>query len=69
MDHINLKVDGMACGGCEKSIQNALLSQSGVESVTASHQNGTVEVAFDANQIQPEALRQAIEAAGFDVAS
>ena len=30
MVHINLKVEGITCGGCEKSIRNALLSTDGV---------------------------------------
>lgn len=67
MAHINLKVDGITCGGCEKSIQNALLARAGVDTATASHESGTVEIDYDDGQIQPDALKQAIEDAGFDV--
>lgn len=67
MATIDLNVSGMSCGGCEKSIRNALLSHGGVNEVTASHATGVVSVDFDAAQIQADQLKTAIEDAGFDV--
>lgn len=67
MASINLKVEGITCGGCEKSIQNALLAREGVNVANASHENGTVDIDYDDGQIRPDALKQAIEDAGFDV--
>jgi copper chaperone CopZ len=67
MATINLKVEGITCGGCEKSIQKALLAHDGVSSASASHEAGMVDINYDDAQIQPEALKQAIEDAGFDV--
>lgn len=67
MATIHLKVEGITCGGCEKSIQNALLARAGVSAASASHQSGTVDIDYDDGQIQPDALKQAIEDAGFDV--
>jgi len=69
MAKIELNVEGITCGGCEKSIRNALLEQDGVTDATASHESGIVNVDFDDSKIQPDALKQAIEAAGFDVAA
>lgn len=69
MDTINLNVSGMSCGGCEKSIRNALLARDGVKEVTASHSAGTVQVEFDAAKISRDDLAAAIEDAGFDVAA
>lgn len=69
MDTINLNVSGMSCGGCEKSIRNALLARDGVSEVTASHQAGTVQVEFDGSKISRAELAAAIEGAGFDVAA
>ena len=37
MASINLNVEGITCGGCEKSIRNALLENNGVSEATASH--------------------------------
>jgi len=67
MAKINLKVEGITCGGCEKSIQNALLARPGVTQVNASCDSGTVDIDFDDGQIQQDVLKQAIEDAGFDV--
>jgi copper chaperone len=69
MARIELKVEGMTCGGCVKSIQNALTGRHGVNSATADLEAGTVEVEFDAKVIQQAALEQAIIDAGFDVAA
>lgn len=69
MATISLNVEGMSCGGCEKSISNALLGKDGVNSVEASHSAGTVAIDFDDGKIQADALAAAIEAAGFDVAA
>ncbi|MEE4184339.1 MAG: cation transporter [Gammaproteobacteria bacterium] len=69
MEKITLKVDGMSCGGCEKSIRSALLEHAGVSAVVASHEAGTVSIDFDAAQISAAQLSAAIEAAGFDVAA
>jgi copper chaperone len=67
MEKLHLKVEGLTCGGCEKSVRNALLAHEGVGDVVASHKDGTVDVQFDAARIQPALLKQAIEDAGFDV--
>lgn len=69
MSNITLKVDGMSCGGCEKSIRSALLEHTGVSEVAASHEAGTVSIDFDAAHINAAQLSAAIEAAGFDVAA
>ena len=69
MANINLNVEGITCGGCEKSIRNALLEQNGVSEVTASHETGVVAIDFDDSKIQQPQLKQAIEDAGFDVAA
>ncbi len=48
MASINLNVSGITCGGCEKSIRNALLAHDGVSEATASHKTGIVAIEFDA---------------------
>jgi copper chaperone len=69
MANIQLNVEGITCGGCEKSIRNALLEKDGVSEVAANHETGIVAIDFDDNKIQQDALKQAIEEAGFDVAA
>jgi copper chaperone len=63
----SFNVSGMTCGGCVKSIKNALLAQDGVVGVEASHETGVVDVSCDATAATPELLKQRIEDAGFDV--
>ena len=69
MANINLNVEGITCGGCEKSISNALLGQEGVSNVTASHESGIVTIDYDESKVQEQQLKQTIEDAGFDVAA
>jgi copper chaperone len=68
MNAIELKVEGMTCGGCVKSIQNALNEQNGINDATADLDSAIVKVEFDPAVIEENAIRAAIEAAGFDVA-
>ena len=67
MDKIQIKVEGMTCGGCENSVKKALSTHAGVGDVEASHEAGTVDISFDPAKIQQAQLEQAIEDAGFDV--
>ena len=69
MEQVILKVTGMTCGGCTKSIQNALNSRDGIANTTADLDSATVSVSFDPQKIQVASIRSAIEDAGFDVAA
>jgi copper chaperone len=69
VEQIKLQVEGMTCGGCVKSIQNALTARDGVSEASADLDNATVTVDFDPAIIQEIAIRTAIEDAGFDVAA
>jgi len=60
-------VQGMTCGGCERSVQNALTSHKGVVTAKADRVSGKVAVEFDPALIQQDALAKAITAAGFQV--
>jgi copper chaperone len=67
MEKITLKVEGMTCGGCVKSITNALASYDGIDNTAADLDAGTVSVEFDGALIQQAAIERAITDAGFDV--
>jgi copper ion binding protein len=69
MKSATINVKGMTCGGCVKSIENALNEQAGIQKVAADLDAGTVAVDFDTNVIQVAAIEQAIEKAGFDIAA
>ena len=68
MDHIEIKIEGMTCGGCVTSVQKALNSREGVSDAVATLDTGMVAIDFDAAVIKQVELEGAIEDAGFDVA-
>ena len=68
MERIELKVEGMTCGGCINSVQNALNQRNGIRSATADLDSGIVTVEFDSAIIQQPVIAEAITEAGFDVA-
>jgi copper chaperone len=63
------KVSGMTCGGCERSVQNALQGRPGVSAARADRTTGTVTVEFDPATIGQAAIAKAITEAGFQVAA
>lgn len=65
MKEVILKVQGMACEGCENRIQNALKNMEGIEKVVANHKEGTVTVA--ANETLINDIKEKIEDLGFIV--
>jgi len=64
-----LKVEGMTCGGCERSVREALLELEGVSLIEASHGEGTVRVEYDPALVSLEAVRAVIGELGFRVAN
>ena len=60
-----IKVQGMACGGCENRIQNALKNMEGIENVVANHKEGTVIVTTKETLIND--IKEKIEDLGFIV--
>jgi copper chaperone CopZ len=59
-----LKVKGMTCGGCERALEHALGKVEGVRAVKADHAEGLVTVQGEA--VELDALRAAVEDAGYD---
>ncbi len=66
MKTIQLKVEGMSCGHCAKTIENALKGIGADGSVDLSGK--TVTVTYDENKTGPESIRNAIEDCGYTVA-
>lgn len=65
MNPVELTVIGMTCQGCKTTVETVLRRVPGVVEVTVDLPTGHVEVNGDAD---PDALAQAVLAAGFDVA-
>lgn len=68
MTTVTLKVEGMSCGGCVASVTRVLSALPGVSDAAVSLQGGTAKVTFDEARTDPQALRAAIEGAGYEVA-
>ena len=68
MKSITLHVTGMTCGGCVKSVTRVLSELDGVAQADVSLEKAQAVVSFDENKVQPAALVEAVEDAGFDAA-
>lgn len=68
MEEMTLEVEGMACGGCEENVTDALEAVAGVSSVSANHERDRVRVEHDESTADVGAIADAIESAGYDVA-
>lgn len=64
---LTLNINGMTCGGCVKSVTNALNQVAGVEQATVSLEQKNAVITFDDSQTTANDLKNAIEDAGFDV--
>jgi copper chaperone len=66
METTVLKVSGMSCGGCVKSVTKALTELPGVAKAEVILQPGEARVEFDPAQVTRDAMKQAIDDAGFE---
>lgn len=66
-ESVSLAVTGMKCGGCETNVKTKLDTVDGVISVVALSKENKVDVEFDADKTDLEAISQAITDAGFVV--
>ena len=66
METIVIGVGGMSCQGCVKNVTGVLQALPGVAAVSVSLEAEKATVEYDPAQVQPAAMRSAIEDAGFD---
>ena len=66
METITLKIDGMTCVGCVKSVQRVLNELAGVQQAEVSLNPAQAIITFNSAEISTAALIEAIEDAGFD---
>ncbi|BDH60502.1 hypothetical protein MTP04_06320 [Lysinibacillus sp. PLM2] len=67
MDQITLKVKGMTCGGCKKSVETGVASLPGVERVNVELDTGKVEVSYNEGQVDIIQIKSAIQNKGYFV--
>jgi copper chaperone len=65
MEKVTLKINGMSCGHCVKSVEGAL---KGLDGVTASEVViGSANVNFDPSKATLDKIKEAIEEEGYEV--
>ena len=64
---VDIKVEGMTCGGCEKHITNAVMELNGINSAKLSHVDANAIVEFDQTQTTEKEIKDAINASGYKV--
>ena len=65
METVELKVEGMDCQGCVKSVTRMLSGVAGVSSVDVSLEEGRARVTFDPAKSNLAEFRKAVERAGY----
>ena len=61
-----LRVDGMTCNSCVKSIEGNISDRSGVTAIIVSLQDNNATIKYDSSITNPEELRAAIDDMGFE---
>lgn len=63
-----LKVSGMTCQGCVKSVTNVLAALPGVARAEVSLEKGEARVEYEAGRVTREDMKRVVDEAGFDAA-
>jgi copper chaperone len=65
METVELKVEGMDCQGCVKSVTRMLSGVAGVEKVDVSLEQGSAKVTYDPAKSNVAEMKRAVERAGY----
>lgn len=60
-------VVGMMCAGCASTVENTVAGQKGVKEARVNFAASTVMVDYDAEEVTPSDLQEAVRAAGYDL--
>jgi len=66
MASTRLNINGMTCKHCVAKVEKALNEVDGVWSASVDLEGGTADVDFDDRKAAPEALAEAVTAAGYE---
>jgi len=66
METTVMKIGGMTCGGCVRSVSGVLRAQPGVNAADVSLERGEARIEFDPAKTGLAQLRTAIEDAGYE---
>jgi len=68
METVTIKVTGMTCGGCVKSVTNVLQALPGVKRAEVSLENGEARVEYESGRVSTDDMQRAVVDAGFEAA-
>ena len=68
METVELKVEGMDCEGCVKSVTRMLSGVPGVQKVDVSLAEANARVTYDPAKANLEQMKKAVERAGYKAA-
>ncbi len=68
MTQITLSVPDISCGHCKSSIEGAVSPMDGVTKAEVSISDRTVDVEFDPDTVELNAIVEAIDGQGYEVA-
>lgn len=68
MQTATLKISGMTCGGCVRSVSSVLRALDGVAKADVSLDKQCAVVDYDAAKLNVEQLKHAVTEAGYEVA-
>ena len=66
---LNLRVDGMTCGNCARSVERKLASTPGVTKASVDLPTSRATVEYDADLVKPDVLVNAVRQLGYKVAA
>jgi copper chaperone len=67
MQKENIRVEGMSCGHCKMTVENAAGSLPGVESAKVNLKKGTLTVKFNPDSVALDDIKEVVSDAGYSV--
>ncbi len=67
MEDVVIKIKGMMCSHCEKTVTEAAMSVKGVTKASSDFKRGEAKVSFDTNVTDLETIKAAIASSGYEV--
>ncbi|MDO8725768.1 MAG: heavy metal translocating P-type ATPase [Candidatus Methanoperedens sp.] len=67
MEDVLIRIKGMMCGHCEKTVSEAAMSVKGVTKASSDHKKGHVKVSYDISITDIEEIKKAIASSGYQV--
>jgi copper chaperone len=67
IETLHLTVRGMTCGNCARGVERRLAGTAGVTRAVVDLNGAAATVEYDAAQVKPEALAEAVRELGYEV--